>query len=215
MSTDDDLTLAVAELAATGGPVFELWRIDAEAVTMILTELELHGVRHLVDSDGMLVVHRNDRSAAEAAVHRLAGEGHEATETQPDPASDGPDDRNSVDLVTVYTAGDLPTAELIKARLASAGIGSVLRYDPALGMAAHLAADRTVRVQVDVNDEARAREELDHDDLDVGSSQPFVSRAWATPGRSAGALALLLYLVLMILVPFVFLFGYLILRSFS
>lgn len=196
MSIDDDLTLAAAELAATGGPVFELWRIDDDAVTLILSEMELCRVRHIIDADGLLVVHGNDRDAAEAVVHRFAGVGHQLKETTPNVADDQFDGREFVDLVTIYTAGDLPTAGLVKARLASAGIGSVLRYDPALGMAAHLAADRTVRVQVDVNDEARAREELEHNDLDTGSSEPFVSRAWATPWRRVGASQLLLFAVL-------------------
>ena len=205
MFENDDSELHVAELAATGGPAFELWRVADRSRTLVLADFELAGIRHIVDADGAVVVHQNDRKRAAAVVELHAGPDLEMIDTR-EVDDDGPD-TVMVDLETVYTAGDLPTAGLIKARLAAAGIDSVLRYDPTLGVAAHLAPDRTVRVQVATQDIERAQTELDGDDLDLGSAE-FQSRAWSTPWRRVGAGSLLVFLVLLV-APFVLVVAYL------
>ncbi|NOX29593.1 MAG: hypothetical protein GXP35_06040 [Actinobacteria bacterium] len=204
---NDDSELHVAELAATRGPAFELWRVPDHSRTLVLADFDLADIRHIVDADGAVVVHQNDRRRATAVVELHAGPDLEMIDTRE--VDDGEANTVRVELETVYTAGDLPTAGLIKARLAAAGIDSVLRYDPTLGVAAHLAPDRTVRVQVPIEDIERARIELDGDDLDTGSAE-FQSRAWSTPWRRIGAGSLLVFLVCLI-APFVLVIAYLIL----
>ena len=185
--------LRLAELVATGGPVFDLWRMAPDARTLVLSQFDQLGIRHLVTPDDEVVVHGGDRTAATAAVEQLAGPDLEVVETRP--VDDEDIDLDGVELVTVYTAGDLVTAEVIKARLGADGVPAVLRYDPTLGMARHLALDATVRVQVPAVDEARARELLGGEDLDHGSADT-TSRAWSTPARRVGATGLLIFVAL-------------------
>ena len=191
LSADDAAALRLAELVATGGPVFELWRVSVDARTLVLSQFDQTGIRHLVTLEHEVVVHGGDRAAATQAVEQLAGPDLEVVETRPVARADD-DELDGVELVTVYTAGDLVTAEVIKARLGAEGVPAVLRYDPTLGMARHLALDATVRVQVPSDDEERARELLGGEDLDHGSSDTS-SRAWSTPARRVGATGLLIF----------------------
>lgn len=197
MSTaDDELELRIAEMAATGGPAFELWRAADDARTLVLSQFDTLGVRHIVAPDGLVIVHAGDRSVATTSVERLAGPDLEATATLETPPGDIEyEDLSGVDLVTVYTAGDLVTAEVIKARLRADGLTAVLRYDPTLGMARHLTLDATVRVQVPVDDEHSAREALGGVDLDEGSADR-TSRAWSSPARRFAATGLLVFVAI-------------------
>lgn len=189
VSGADDLELRAAEMAATGGPVFDVGLAAAERVDLVLHEFDLGGIRHVVRGD-MVVVHHNDRDRARAAVSELLGDGYELPETAQvgvevpfEPAR----------LVVAYTAGDLVQAELIRARLRSEGIESRLRYDPTTTMARHLAYDRTVKVLVDEAEAELASDVLGGIDLDTGNGSEFRSKAWATPMRRVGSTALLIY----------------------
>ncbi len=192
-SRSDELRLA--ELAATEGPVFGLWRVPAGRVTEVMAQLAACRVRHLLSAEGDLVVHRNDDAAARRIVAEVCGPDLEVTPARRDETST----TRPVDLVTAYTAGNLHQANLVLARLRSAGVESVLAYDAALGVAAHLAKDATVKVKVAATDLDRARTELGGQELDLGSDLPFRSQAWATPMRRLGARSLLLALGLFVL----------------
>ncbi|MCP4959956.1 MAG: DUF2007 domain-containing protein [Actinomycetia bacterium] len=188
MSTADDLELRAAELAATGGPVFDLGLAANDAVVLILAEFDLARIRHAAIDD-IVVVHHNDREVARSIVTRLLGDGYESVET-----ADVPGAGFSVSAeptVTIYTAGDMVQADLIRARLRASGIDSRLRYDPTMGVARYLAYDKTVDVEVVESQSEAAREVLNGVELDTGSNGVFRSRAWATPLRSLGAILLL------------------------
>lgn len=186
MSETGDDELRLAELAATEGPTFALWRLDPAVVRPLLAELTGRGVRHAVAPDGDLVVHRNDAEPARAVIARVADVSFLEVPAAPRPGSQAPGP-----LVTVYTAGSMHQAHLVLARLRAADIDAVLAYDAALGVAPHLVVDSTVAVRVRCADRERAVAELDGDELDRGSELPFASQAWATPMRRAGARSLL------------------------
>lgn len=187
VSGSDELELRAAELAATGGPVFDLGPAAADLASLVLHEFDMAGLRHVVVGD-QLVVHHNDRARARWMFEELVGVGYEIEASHDAPRAEWVDPS---ELEVVYSAGDLVQGELIRARLKADGIDSRLRYDPTTTMGRHLAYDRTIEVLVHRSELQRARDVLDGVDTDAGSVRAFRSRAWATPMRRLGAAALL------------------------
>jgi len=64
--------LAVAELAATGGPVYDLTEFDdVEEVGRLLDLLDTMSVRWGLDRSGQLIVHYNDEAAVDDMIERV------------------------------------------------------------------------------------------------------------------------------------------------
>lgn len=187
--------LAMAELVATNGPIFDLTGVAENMTGTLRAELVSRRVRHCLSSDGDLIVHRNDAETARGLVAATCGSHLEVEREE----RDEHDSKLTGEAETIYTAGDLYQANLVRARLGSVGIDSRLVYDPLLGVAAYLAKDATVKVQVAPTDVEAAESELDGDRTDHGSDLPFRSQAWATPVRRLGARSLLLALGLYVL----------------
>lgn len=88
--------LAVAELRATGGPVYDLADHAPEAVAALVERLTEHRVRHAIGPEGELAVHRNDEHRVDAVLDELFGS------DESDPA-----DMTMFDVVETYaTFGD-------------------------------------------------------------------------------------------------------------
>jgi len=77
---DPEWRLHLEELAATGGPVYDLEGCDEDTLAVLVDRLERARVRFAVAPDGGLVVHRNDEHHADAVLDEVFG---------PDPT--GPD----------------------------------------------------------------------------------------------------------------------------
>lgn len=65
--------LLVAEVAATGGPQYDLSELPTEAVVSLCDRLDGAGVQWAIDRAGQLVVHVNDERRADAAVEDVFG----------------------------------------------------------------------------------------------------------------------------------------------
>lgn len=66
--------LEIAELSATGGPVYELDALgDAEDITVLLDALQSARVRFTLDREANLVVHHNDEARVDEIMDRLFG----------------------------------------------------------------------------------------------------------------------------------------------
>lgn len=64
--------LAVAELAATGGPVYDLTEFDdVEEVGRLLDLLDTMSARWALDRSGQLIVHYNDEAAVDEMIERV------------------------------------------------------------------------------------------------------------------------------------------------
>jgi hypothetical protein len=79
--------LTVAELAATGGPDYELDELSVEVVISLCDQLDAAGVHWGIDRTGSLIVHRNHERRADAVLETVFG---------PDDLPD--DDPESVEL---------------------------------------------------------------------------------------------------------------------
>jgi len=70
---DPEVRLRLEELAATGGPVYDLDGCDDETLEVLVDRLERARVRFAVAPDGALVVHRNDENQADAVLDEVFG----------------------------------------------------------------------------------------------------------------------------------------------
>jgi hypothetical protein len=78
----DAALLQVEELAATGGPVYDLDAHDAEALALLVDALDRARVRYALAADGTLVVHRNDERLADAVIDETFGPAAPGTEPE-------------------------------------------------------------------------------------------------------------------------------------
>lgn len=79
----DDLT--VAEVAATGGPTYDLDDLDLATVSQLTARLDSAGIQWAIDGAGSLIVHVNDERRADEVVDEVFGpDGDEALATPVD-----------------------------------------------------------------------------------------------------------------------------------
>ncbi|NOX29592.1 MAG: hypothetical protein GXP35_06035 [Actinobacteria bacterium] len=126
--------LAVAELAATGGPVYDLTEFDdVEEVGRLLDVLDTMSVRWALDRSGQLIVHYNDEAAVDEMIERVfedpfADDG-ESYEDQADRTLGQRPDSDAVvaDAGFEFADGNL-TIDVGEPSVPSSGNGSSLSY---------------------------------------------------------------------------------------